>query len=208
MDQKIGALLENWLKRGIQGIYCADKKSAAAEILRLIPKESSIGISGSVTLNELGIADLLESRGNRIFNQYKPGLSRGESLELRKQGVLADYYLASANAIAQSGEMVFISAYGNRISGVSHAANVLIICGINKITPDLDAALKRAKEYATPLNCKRLNWNSACLEPGTCRQGICLAPEYRRMCCQTLIVEAEAVPDRLKVILVGESLGY
>lgn len=208
MDKKINALLENWPQRGIQGVYCADKKSALAKILTLIPKESSIGISGSVTLNELEIVKFLEARGNRVFNQYKPGLSRGESLELRKQGVSADYYLASANAISQSGELVFISAYGNRIAGVSNAANVLIACGVNKITPDLAAALKRAREYATPLNCKRLNWNSACLETGACREGVCLAPEYRRMCCQVLVIEAEAVPERFKVVLVGENLGY
>ncbi len=208
MDKKINLLIENWQKRGIQGVYSPDKKSAVAKILELIPKESSIGISGSVTLNELEIAKFLEARGNRVFNQYKPGLPRGQSLELRKQGVLADYYLASANAIAETGELVFISAFGNRIAGVSYASNVLIVCGVNKITPDLTAALKRSREYATPLNCKRLNWNSACLEAGACRENICLAPEYRRMCCQVLVIEAEAVADRFKVVLVGEKLGY
>jgi len=208
MDKQISALLQTWQKRGIQGIYLPDKQSAAAKILELIPEQSSVGISGSMTLNELEIVKSLQGRGNRVFNQYKLGLSRAESLELRKQGALADYYLASANAIAETGELVFISAYGNRIAGISSAGDVLIVCGVNKITPDLSAAFKRSREYAAVLNCKRLNWNSACLEAGVCRQTVCLVPEYRRMCCQVLVIEAEAVADRLKVVLVGEKLGY
>jgi hypothetical protein len=150
----------------------------------------------------------LESRGNKVFNQYKSGITQGESLELRKQGAQADYYLASANAISEKGELVFFSAYGNRISGISYARNVVVVCGINKITANLDEALKRAREYATPLNCKRLNWDTPCLKDGICRREICLFPDYKRMCCQILIIEAEVIPDRLKVVLVGEKLGF
>ena len=148
-------------------------------------------MSGSVTLDELAIIARLESRGNKVFNPYKPGIDHQESLQLRRDGAQADYYLASANAVSQTGELVFFSAYGNRTAGVAYAQNVIIVCGINKITPDLASALKRAREYATPLNCKRLKWDS-----------------HKRMCCQVLIIEAEVLPERFKVILVGEGLGY
>jgi L-lactate utilization protein LutC len=208
MQEKINNLIKNWQKRNIQGIYCATKEEAIEKILEMIPVSSSVGISGSVTLDELGIVRRLEAKGNKVFNQYKSGISRDESLELRRQGSQADYYLASANAISEKGEMVFFSGYGNRISGIAYAKNVIVVCGINKITPHLEEALKRAREYATPLNCKRLNWNSACFKDGICRKEICLFPEYKRMCCQILILEAEVMPDRLKVILVGESLGF
>jgi len=106
------------------------------------------------------------------------------------------------------GELVFFSGYGNRTAGISYAKNVVVVCGINKITPNLEEALKRAREYATPLNCQRLNWNSACLADGICRREICLFPEYKRMCCQVLIIEAEVTPERMRVILVGENLGF
>jgi len=192
MDKKIENLIENWQKNNISALYCANKAEALAKILELIPLKSSIGISGSQTLEELEIVKHLEARGNQVMNQNKPGLSREESLELRKQGSLADYYLTSANAVSlKNGELVFLSAWGHRIAGISNAKNVIVICGINKLTPDLEAAIKRAKEYAMPLNYKRLNWDSA-----------------RKMCCQVLIVEAEATAGRLKVILVGEELGF
>lgn len=222
MDKRAGQLIRNWQKRNIAGLYCENKDEAAEKILEVIPASANIGISGSVTLDQLGIVKRLESRGNAIFNQYKTGISREDNLELRRKGAQADYYLASANAISEKGELVFFSGYGNRTAGISYAKNLIIVCGINKIAPNLEEAIKRAREYATPLNCKRLNWNTPCLKDGICRKEICLFPEYKRMCCQVLIIEAEAAPDRpegrglasdsqshrLKVILVGETLGF
>lgn len=208
MDHKIETLIENWKKRNIAGFYCDKKKEAADKILKLIPVDASVGICGSLTLDQLDIVRLLESRGSRVFNQYKSGISLKENLELRIKGSRADYYLASANAVSEKGELVFFSAYGNRTSGISSAKNVLVVCGINKITSDIGEALRRARDYVAPLNCKRLNWNTACFKDGICREGTCLAPEYKRMCCQVLIIEAEVSPQRLKVILIGEPLGF
>lgn len=208
MDKRIVELIKNWQRRNIEGFYCNNKQEATAKIGEIIPKSASIGISGSVTLDELEVVKNLEVRGNKVFNQYQSGLSRGESLEIRKQGALADYYLASANAISETGELVFFSAYGNRTAGISYGKNTIIVCGINKLTKNLNEALKRAREYVTPLNCKRLGWNTPCFKDGICHQDLCLFPEYKRMCCQILIIEAEVTPDRLKVILVGENLGF
>lgn len=207
MDKKINNLIKELQKRNIEGIFCSNKEKAVEKILEIIPREFSVGISGSKTLDELGVIKAFEATGRKFFNQYQAGLSRGESLELRKQGARADYYLASANAISESGEMVFFSAYGNRTAGVAYCKTTIIVCGMNKITPDLNSALKRAREYVTPLNCQRLNWQSACFKDGVCRKEICYLPEFKRMCCQIMIIEAEAVAERLKVILVGENLG-
>jgi hypothetical protein len=104
--------------------------------------------------------------------------------------------------------MVFFSAYGHRTSGIANADNLIVACGLNKITPDLDAALKRSREYAAVLNCKRLDWKSACLKDGICHKDICLSPDYKKMCCQVLIIEGEINPERVKVIIVGETLGF
>lgn len=201
--------MKNLPKRNIAGIYCPDKFQAAEKMLEIIPASAQVGFSGSQTLEQLGILKQLEARGNKLFDTYKQGLSREESLELRRQGAQADYYLASANAVAETGELVFFSGYGNRTAGVAYAKNVIVVCGANKIAADLPEALKRAREYATPLNVKRLkSWNTACFKDGICREEICFAPEYMRMCCQVLIIESEAVAGRFTLILVGESLGY
>lgn len=191
MDKKIKDLLSSWQKHNIEGFYCPERQEALTQIFKLIPVSASIGVSGSVTLEELKIAELLEQRGNTVFNQAKKGLSREESMECRRKGAQADFYLTSANALALSGEMVFLSAWGQRIAGIANAKNVLVICGTNKISDDLQSAIKRAREYVTPLNYKRLNWDPA-----------------RQMECQTLVIKGEAAPGRLKVILINEKLGF
>jgi len=208
MDDKINELFKRWHKRNILGFYCNNKDEAVNKILEIVPQDATVGISGSVTLDQLAMVKHLEARANKVFSPYKPGIKRDESLEIRRQGTLADYYLASANAVSEKGELIFFSGYGNRNAGVAFAKNVIIVCGVNKITVNLEEAIKRAREYATPLNCKRLNWNTPCVADGICRKEICLFPEYKRMCCQVLIIEAEVTPDRLKVILVGENLGF
>lgn len=208
MDKRIDNLLTNWKKRNIAGSYSPYKDLAVNKILEMIPVSSSVGFSGSVTLDQLGVIKRLVTRGNTVLNPYKEGISRGESLELRRQGAQADYYLASPNAISENGELVFFSANGNRTAGISYAKNVIIVAGTNKITADIQQALKRSREVAAPFNCKRLKWESPCFADGICRQETCLFPEYKRMCCQILIIEAEVTPERLKVILVGEDLGF
>ncbi|MFA5119070.1 MAG: lactate utilization protein [Candidatus Omnitrophota bacterium] len=208
INKEIEELFSRWKRRNIAGSFCENKFEALEMIKESVPEAVSVGVSGSQTLDQLGVIAMLEAAGRKVFNQNKPGISRQESLELRRLGAGADYYLASANAIARTGELVFLSAYGNRTAGVANARNVVIVCGVNKLSDDLPAALSRAREYATPLNCKRLDWKSACLENGHCREVKCFAPEYRRMCAQLLIIESEVAADRLKVILVNESLGF
>ena len=208
MQERIKDLIYNWERRNIAGYYFDSRNEVHDMLIKLIPKSATVGFSGSQTLEQLEVIELLESRGNRVFDQYKSDLSVQESLEIRSQGAAADYYLASANAIAETGELIFFSAYGQRIAGIASAKNVVIIAGINKLTENLSAAFRRAREHATPLNCKRLNWDTPCLKDGICRNGLCLLPEYKRMCSQLLIIENEVSPDRLKVIIVNEELGF
>ncbi len=191
MDVLSGELIRSLEARNISAFYCSNSAEAVNRALGLIPLNSTVGLSGSKTLSELNLIERLESRGNTVFNQNAPGIDKEESQRLRQLGAGADYYLTSANAVSREGELVFLSAWGHRISGISNAKNVICICGVNKITPDLESAIKRAREYATPLNYQRLNWDSK-----------------KRMVCQVLIIEGEASPGRLTMLLVAESLGF
>jgi len=219
MEQRVANLIVNLKRRNIEGIYLDSKDKAKERIKQLILsprlspegsilKGSSVGISGSKTLDELGIVVDLEASNYEVFNQYKPGISREQSLQMRNLGSRADYFLTSCNAISEEGELVFLSANGHRSSGIANGENVIVVCGLNKIVLNLDQALKRSREQAAVLNCKRLNWSAACLKDGLCRKEVCLAPNYKRMCCQVLIIESEINPGRLKVIIVGEELGF
>lgn len=208
MEQRVANLIANLKRRNIEGIYLDSKDKAKERIKQSILKSSSVGISGSKTLDELGIVVDLEASNYEVFNQFKPGISREQIIQMRNLGSRADYFLTSCNAVSEEGELVFLSAYGHRSSGIANADNVIVVCGLNKIVSNLNQALKRSREQATVLNCKRLNWNAACLKDGLCRKEVCLAPDYKRMCCQVLIIESEINPERLKVIIVGEELGF
>jgi len=207
-DTRIQELLNNFNRRNIKGFYCAGKDEAHAKILEFIPESASVGFCGSQTLEQLEIVEMLQSRGNNVLNQYDFNLSRDESMRIRKLSIQADYYLCSANAVSMGGELVFLSAYGHRIAGISVANRVIVVCGINKIVETREAAVKRAREYATPLNVKRLHWDTPCAKDGICHEDVCFTSDYNRMCCQMLVVEAEVDPERMTVILVGETLGF
>jgi hypothetical protein len=205
---RIQELLKNLERRNMEAFYCPTRDEAHKKILEYIPESSSVGFCGSQTLEQLEIIEMLQSRGNNVLNQYDPNLSRDESMRIRKLSIQADHYLCSANAVSMTGEMVFFSAYGHRIAGVAAANHVIVVCGINKIVETREAAVKRAREYATPLNVKRLHWDTACAKDGICHADICFPPDYNRMCCQVLVVEAEVDPERMTVILIGEPLGF
>lgn len=208
MEKRIADLIANLKRRNIEGIYLDSKDKAKEKIKQLILKGSSVGISGSKSLDELGIVADLEASNYEVFNQYRTGISREQSMQMRNLGSRADYFLTSCNAVSEEGELVFLSANGHRSSGIANADNVIVVCGLNKIVSNLEQALKRSREHATVLNCKRLNWSAACLKDGLCHKERCFAPDFKRMCCQILIIESEINPQRLKVIIVGENLGF
>jgi hypothetical protein len=208
MDTRVQKLIDNLKRRNIEAMYCATSDEAHARLLELIPDSATVGFCGSQTLEQMEIVEILQSRGNNVLDQYDPKFSRDESMRIRKLSIQADHYLCSANAVSVTGELVFLSAYGHRIAGIAAADRVLVICGINKLVDTREAAVKRAREYAAPLNVKRLHWDTPCAKEGVCHEDICAAPDYNRMCCQMLILEAEVDPDRLSVIIVGEKLGF
>jgi hypothetical protein len=208
MSSRIQELLNNFKRRNIEALYYPSRNDVHTKILEYIPESASVGFSGSQTLEQLEIIEMLQSRGNNVLDQYDPNLSRDESMRIRKLSIQADYYLCSANAISMAGELVFMSAYGHRIAGIAAAGRVLVVCGINKVVETRADAIKRAREYCTPLNVKRLHWDTPCFKEGICQESICGAPDYNRMCCQMLILESEVDPERLSVIIAGEALGF
>lgn len=204
----VADLIANLNKRNIVGMYCEDKDAAHKKILEFVSESATVGFSGSQTLEQLEVIEMLESRGNLIYNQYDPQLSRDESMKIRKQGTMADFYLTSANAVSRQGELFFLTAYGHRSAGIADAKNVIVVIGRNKIAETAAAAMERARKVATPKNCQRLKWDTPCAVDGVCRSDVCFAPQYVRMCCQWLIIESEMNPDRLTVLIVGEDLGF
>lgn len=191
-------------KRNIAGIYVEDAKAAWQVLAERLPHDVPIGMGGSRTIEELGILDGLRNGGYQLLDQYSQGITRERSLELRREGVNASWFLSGVNAISETGELVFIDGFCNRVAGVIYGAGkVMLFAGVNKICPDLSTALDRAQNVAAPANARRLSVPVPCTEDGLCHD--CLVE--RRICNATVIIHRQNDPERMFLVLVGEGLG-
>jgi hypothetical protein len=117
----------------------------------------------------------------------------------------ADVFLASANAITEDGVMVNVDGNSNRVSAIAQGPRkVVFIVGMNKVCPDWDSAMKRARNVAAPINAQRFGLNTPCAKTGACMD--CKSPDT--ICCQFLITRFSRHKDRIHVILVNGNLGF
>jgi hypothetical protein len=190
---------------GIEAVVVGTGEEARGAVLSTLETGASVGLGGSRTLVETGILDALRTGDYTLYDQYREGLDRGESMALRKRGTHADYFISSSNAITDDGKIVNIDGLGNRLAGFCFGPEkVIIVAGRNKITSDLDAALARVRNVAAPINALRFGLKTPCVKTGRCSD--CDSPE--RICNLTLIIEKQRVQGRMKVILVNEDLGF
>lgn len=197
-------IIKNMHKKNMEGYYCATSAEAVEKALSLMPEGASVTWGGSMTLTECGLMDALKTANYEIIDRDTAKTPEEARLMYAKQ-VMADYYLMSSNAITIGGELVNIDGRANRISCLCWGPqNVIIIVGMNKVASDVESAVQRVRNIAAPPNCIRLNKNTPCAQTGKC--GDCYSPES--ICSQILVTRRSSTPNRIKVILVGETLGY
>ena len=197
-------IIKNLEKRQMEGYYCATSEEAVEKALSLMPEGSSVTWGGSMTLTECGLMDALKTANYEIIDRDTAKTPEEARLMYAKQ-VMADYYLMSTNAVTINGELVNIDGRANRVSCLCWGPqNVIIIAGMNKVASDVESAVQRVRNIAAPPNCIRLNKNTPCAQTGKC--GDCYSSES--ICSQFLITRRSSTPNRIKVILVGEELGY
>ncbi len=195
--------IENLEKRNMKGYYAKTKEEAAALALSLIPEESVVSWGGSLTLNETGILEKLTSGNYKCLNRDTAPIEEKDSIA--HQALSADYYLMSTNAMTIDGELINIDGNGNRTAALIFGPkNVIVVAGINKICDSYDAALSRARNKASIPNVIRFDCKTGCRKAGKCVD--CLSTET--VCCQFVYTRFSKIKDRIKVIIVGENLGF
>ncbi|MDD3794521.1 MAG: lactate utilization protein [Lachnospiraceae bacterium] len=198
------SIIKKLEKRGMEGYYCPDSKSAVEMALSMMPEGSTITWGGSVTIAETGLVAALDPDRYHILDREKAKTPE-ERKECYRQAFGADYFLMSTNAITKDGELVNIDGTGNRVAALSYGPeHILMMVGMNKVEPDLQAAIKRVHNTAAPANAIRIGMNTPCSKTGSCAD--CLSPDC--ICAHTLITRFNRFPGRIKVILIGETLGY
>ena len=195
--EKTGKNLEN---RGFRAHVFATGAEAADYLAQTL-HNTCIGIGGSVTIDEIGVYDRLSADNDVIWRWKKP------TPDSRERGAAAETFLCSANGVSETGEIVNIDGYGNRVAPTIYGPQrVFLVVGKNKIAPDLNGAIDRARNIAAPLNARRLNRHTPCAV-GEPRCHDCRSPEKICGVMMVFFMPPTSIKE-FHVLLVNEDLGY
>lgn len=192
-------------KNGIPARVFAERAEAISYLEREAADAQSIGFGGSMTLAELDLPNRLHRSGKTCLIHGRPELSKAERRQVMQEQLNCDLFFTSTNALTLQGHLVNIDATGNRVCAmVFGPQKVIVVAGVNKIAMNLEAALRRVREVASPPNARRLGFETPCAKTGVCCD--CRSPQ--RICRITTIIERQPRATDLRVCLINEALGY
>lgn len=198
LAQKVIKGLES---RNMSGYYAKDREEALDIALSLIPEGASVTMGGAMSAHEIGLVKAVEN-GNYNFIDREKFTDRREAM---LAGYGADVFLSSANAMSEDGVIINIDGNANRVSAIANGPKkVIFVVGMNKICPDVDSAMKRARGVAAPTNAQRFGLSTPCSKTGSCMN--CKSPDT--ICCQILVTRYSRHAGRIHVIIVNDSLGF
>ena len=187
--------------RGFEVSHFATKEEAADYLAGAI-QNTTVGMGGSKTLDEMGIYDRLTENNTVFWHWREPGIPTLD------KALTAQTYLSSANAITQQGEIINIDGRGNRLAAMVYGPgkNVYIVAGVNKIAEDFESGLFRARNTAAVQNMSRFANGQPCQGP---KGGKCFDCRSPARGCNALLVLWGKMFDmaRLEVVLIDEELG-
>ncbi len=194
-DEQLALTVENLSKRGFVVTVVGTKVQALEKVKELLPKDTDVHTGSSTTLDQIGAIEWIKNNPHikywspLIWSENDPEKRK----EVRRNAVSASYVLGSVNAISMDGQLVAVDGSGSRVgSYLFTAENLIIVSGINKIVPTLDDAFKRVREFVFPKEDERAT------------------QIYGRGSSMNkwIIFEGEITPNRVKIVLVKEELGF
>lgn len=203
MNQQITNTIEALKKNNFEVKYFETSKEAVEEILKDIKPEETVGIGGSVTVKTLELDKKLMERGNKVYWHWLQSTPEAMD-EARMNASSADVYLSSTNALTEDGKLVNTDGTGNRVAAMFYGPKrTIVVCGVNKIAENLDAAMERIENNAYK-NARRLKLNTPCAVNERCID--CNSPQ--RMCNITTIIRKKPMKKDFTVVLINEELGF
>jgi L-lactate utilization protein LutC len=146
--------------RGVSVVLVETNEAALAAVIGLIPDGAAVMTGASLTLKEIGFEELLKTGPHHWKNLKAELLAEKDPSRqslLRKQATLADYFLGSVHAIAETGEIVVASASGSQLAPYAFSSShVIWVAGAQKVVSTVDAALQRIREYILPHEHERM----------------------------------------------------
>ncbi|WP_207858501.1 lactate utilization protein [Lucifera butyrica] len=203
-DEIAARMMEVLSHKGFDTYYAANLAAARDQVLELIPENVSIGLGGSVTLEQMDILSHLRTGKYRLIDRYRD-CTPAQHIKYYKEALAADYFLTGANAITSKGEIVCTDCSGNRVAAMIFGPEkVIIVAGVNKMVEDMEAAFRRIKKIA-PLNAKRNGHRTPCTLTGKCEN--CNLPAS--MCNYTGIIHnGMRFKNRIAVVVIAGEAGF
>ena len=201
-------LAETFNKNGFEATYVSTGAEALEKALTYIGPDDVISWGGCQSAQDIGLIALL--REGAAEGKYKvidrdTAKTPQERTELMRQALLCDVFIGGANALSETGEIVNIDGNGNRVAAMTFGPkSVIVVASLNKVMPDLDSALKRARGTAAPVNMSRFDLKTPCKMNGLCAD--CSSPD--RICNYFQVIARCKPAGKIKLILVGEALGF
>ena len=184
-------------RRHFEAHYVSTAQEALDLALTLIPKDRTVSWGGTVTAAQIGLMDRLHQGDYQLIDR-DTGKTPAEKQELMRQALTCGTFIMSSNAISADGQLVNLDGNANRVAALCFGPeSVLVIAGMNKVMGDLDSAIARA-------HAQRFDIKTPCAVTGSC--GDCTSPDC--ICCQMVITRVCRPAGRIKVILVGQDLGF
>ena len=151
-------LIRNLKRRHYEACFCRKAEDVIKKIQELIPEGSRISWGGSDTIRSLGVTDMLKAGNYEVYDRDDVTTTE-DKLRVYRKAFECDFYLSSVNAISEDGVIVNIDGNGNRVAAITWGPkHVVLIIGLNKVCQDTDAALKRARSTAAPVNMSRFDF--------------------------------------------------
>ncbi len=203
-ENQAGSIIKKLNQRKMEGYYCPDCESAMAKVLELIGDgKKTVAYGGSMTIDNMGLKERITAAGHELVVR-EDAKTDAEMKEMKARLVNADTFLMSTNAITLDGELVNIDGRGNRVSFMIYGPEqVIIVTGMNKVVSSVKEGIRRSRNIAAAANTVRLKKETPCAKTGRC--GDCI---QNSICSEIVITRCSMIPNRIKVVLVGEELGY
>ena len=199
------SIIKKLEQHGMEGHFCASRGEAVELVLSWMKAGDSVTWGGSETFKESGMKAALDNAGCYRMVDRTTASTPEEQREMWRDRTSADWFFMSANALTVNGELVNIDGNSDRLSLLLHGpAHVVALVGMNKVVADVDAGFKRIRTVACPLNAARLHTSTPCELTGTCAE--CHAAGC--MCCNMVVTRHARGAGRVRVVIIGEELGY
>lgn len=194
----------NFEKRNIEFEFYYTREELLKSVESELRNYSSIGIGNSQTLKTLKISEKASQMGKVVFDKTL-AKNNNEIRTMKKKALTSECYISSSNSITLDGKIINIDHSGNRVAAITYGPDrVLIIVGENKLTENEQLGIRRALEVATPLNARRASIDSPCSKGDGCIN----CEQQIRVCNYISIIRGQHIKNRMKVLMLAESLGF